>query len=74
MVFKRRDRRSWLRIVGESFWPRGGWGRAALYVQHRIRRLPDKPQRIARGISCGVFVSFTPLYGLHFIAAFFVAR
>ncbi|MDV7142424.1 DUF2062 domain-containing protein [Tropicimonas sp. TH_r6] len=74
MVFKRREKRGWLRIVAESFWPRGGWGRAAIYVQHRIRRLPDKPQRIARGIFCGVCVSFTPLYGLHFLVAFVIAK
>ncbi|WP_068118125.1 DUF2062 domain-containing protein [Tropicimonas marinistellae] len=74
MVFKRRDKRSWLQIAAESVWPRGGWGRAAIYVQHRIRRLPDKPHRIARGIFSGVFVSFTPFYGLHFITAFVTAR
>lgn len=74
MVFKRREKRSWLRIVGETLWPRGGWGRAAIYVQHRIRRLPDKPHRIARGIFSGVFVSFTPFYGLHFFTAFFIAK
>lgn len=60
--------------MAESFWPRGGWGRAAIYVKHRIRRLPDKPHRIARGIFSGVFVSFTPFYGLHFITAFLVAK
>lgn len=74
MVFKRRDRRSWVRILGESLWPRGGWGRAAIYVQHRIRRLPDSPHRIARGIFAGVFVSFTPFYGLHFLTAFIIAK
>lgn len=74
VVFKRRDKRSWPRIVAETFWPRGGWRRAALYVKHRIRRLPDKPHRIARGIFCGVFASFTPLYGLHFVVAFVLAR
>ncbi|MFV0359287.1 DUF2062 domain-containing protein [Tropicimonas sp.] len=74
MVFKRRDRRSWSRIVAETIWPRGGWGRAALYIKHRIRRLPDTPHRIARGIFSGVFVSFTPFYGLHFLTAFLVAR
>ncbi len=74
VVFKRRDKRSWLRVVGESFWPRGGWGRAALYVKHRIHRLPDRPHRIARGIFCGVFVSFTPLFGFHFIVAALVAK
>lgn len=74
MVFKRREKRSWLQIVAESFWPRGGWGRAAIYVKHRIRRLPDSPHRIARGIATGVFVSFTPFYGLHFIVAFVIAK
>lgn len=39
------------------------------YVAHRLRRLPDPPHRIARGIFAGIFVSFTPLFGLHFLAA-----
>lgn len=53
----------------ESLWPRGGWGRAFQYVKHRVRRLPDEPERIARGIWAGVFTTFTPFYGLHFIVA-----
>ena len=69
MVFKRRKRRSWARATVETFWPRGGWGRAAQYVKHRLRRLPDSPHRIARGIWSGVFISFTPLYGLHFLVS-----
>ncbi len=74
MVFKRRDKRSWLRTFAESLWPRGGWGRAAQYVQHRLRRLPDSPERIARGIWAGVFISFTPLYGLHFVFSAILAK
>ena len=73
MVFKRRDARSWTRTVGEFFWPRGGWRRAANYVMHRLRRLPDSPERIARGVFAGVFVSFTPLFGLHFLSAAAIA-
>jgi len=69
VVFKRRNPRSYLRILAEAFWPRGGWTRAFHYVKHRIRRLPDEPQRIARGVGAGVFVSFTPLFGFHFLAA-----
>lgn len=69
MVFRRRDKRPPLRIVADFFWPRGGWGRAFLYVKHRIRRLPDAPDRIARGIWAGVFTSFTPFFGLHFLFA-----
>lgn len=69
MVFKRRDKRPIWRIVTEVFWPRGGWARAARYVSHRLNRLPDPPHRIARGIFAGVFVAFTPFYGLHFVIA-----
>jgi hypothetical protein len=42
-------------------------------MKHRLRRLPDAPHRIARGIFAGVFISFTPLFGLHFGAAAFLA-
>lgn len=66
-MFKRRDKRSWLQLIADSLYPRGGWGRAASYVMHRLRRLPDPPYRIARGIFAGVAISFTPFYGLHFI-------
>lgn len=69
MVFKRRDRKPTWRAVLEFFWPRGGWGRAAKYVNHRIRRLPDPPEKIARGIWAGVFTTFCPFYGLHFFIA-----
>ena len=57
----------------EFFWPRGGWRRASSYIMHRLRRLPDSPERIARGRFAGVFVSFTPLFGLHFLAAAAIA-
>lgn len=69
MVFKRRNKRSWARIARESLWPQGGWTRAFHYVRHRIHRLPDDPSRIARGVAAGVFVSFVPLFGLHFLTA-----
>lgn len=73
MVFKRRTKRSYARIVTEAFWPKGGWTRAFHYVKHRLRRLPDTPARIARGVFAGVFVSFTPFFGMHFLAAAAVA-
>ena len=74
MVFRRRDRRPPLRAVAEFLWPRGGWGRAFLYVKHRVRRLPDNPERIARGIWAGLFTTFTPFYGVHFFVAALIAR
>jgi len=73
LVFKRRDKRKFGRIMLDSVYPRGGWGRALYYITHRVRRLPDTPQKIARGIFAGVFVSFTPLYGLHFFLAALIA-
>ncbi|OUS36801.1 DNA-directed RNA polymerase subunit omega [Rhodobacterales bacterium 56_14_T64] len=74
MVFRRRDRRSPLRAIADFLWPRGGWTRAFHYVKHRVRRLPDSPERIARGIAAGVFTAFTPFYGLHFVVAVLLAR
>ena len=73
MVFKRRDRRPWWRIVYEFIWPKGGWARAFYYVKHRLRRLPDPPHRIARGIFAGIFVTFSPFFGFHFFLAALVA-
>ena len=69
MVFKRRDRRPLWQALVDVLWPKGGWTRAATYVKHRLNRLPDSPHRIARGIMAGVFVVFTPFYGLHFFMA-----
>ena len=74
MVFKRRDRRTIWQIVADFFYPRGGWARAFEYVKHRVRRLPDTPTKISRGIWAGVFVCFTPLFGLHFVFAVIIAR
>lgn len=49
--------------------PATGWRRAANYLGHRVKRLPDSPHRIALGLACGVFVSFSPFFGLHFFLA-----
>ena len=73
MVFIRRDGRSIWTTLREALWPRGGWTRAARYVQHRLHRLPDPPERIARGIFAGVLTTFTPFYGLHFVTAAILA-
>lgn len=73
MVFKRRKPRTYVEIVSESFYPRGGWRRAVRYVGHRLQRLPDPAHKISRGIAAGVFTSFTPLFGMHFFIAAFLA-
>jgi len=68
-LFKRRIKRSYTQIVTEGFYPRGGWTRAFSYVMHRLRRLPDPPHKIARGVAAGIFVCFTPFFGFHFVLA-----
>ena len=73
MVFKRRDRRGVWRVTREAVYPKGGWTRAFHYVKHRMHRLPDTPEKIARGIAAGVFTTFTPFYGLHFVIAATIA-
>jgi uncharacterized protein (DUF2062 family) len=60
--------------VREALLPRGGWRRGLEYLGHRVRRLPDTPHRIALGFACGVFASFTPLFGLHFVLAAGLAK
>ncbi|MCV6592460.1 MAG: DUF2062 domain-containing protein [Silicimonas sp.] len=73
MVFKRRNPRTYVQIVSEIFYPRGGWRRAVRYVGHRLQRLPDPSHKISRGIAAGVFTSFTPFFGLHFLIAAMIA-
>lgn len=73
MVFKRRDKQTYWKWIVEFMYPRKGWRRGIDYLSHRLKRLPDTPHKIAMGIACGVFVTFTPLFGLHFFAAWFLA-
>ncbi|MEM9584487.1 MAG: DUF2062 domain-containing protein [Pseudomonadota bacterium] len=74
MVFKRRTPKSWALWALHLIWPQGGWARSAQYVKHRVRRLPDSPKRISRGVLFGVFTTFTPFYGLHFFIAAGLAK
>jgi uncharacterized protein (DUF2062 family) len=69
VVFKRRDPRTYAQIVREFVYPKGGIRRSAQYVIHRMRRLPDQPHRIARGVFAGTFVNFPPLYGVQMLSA-----
>lgn len=64
-MFKRRTPKTYGQWARGFLWPQGGWRRSATYVLHRMRRLPDQPHRVARGFACGIFISFTPLFGFH---------
>ncbi len=69
MVFRRRRPLPWHHQAREVIWPRRGWTRVALYIRHRVGRLPGTPYRIAAGFACGAAASFTPFLGLHFVIA-----
>lgn len=68
-MFKRRTPQSWPDWAKTQVYPRGGFRRAGLYLWHRLRRLPDPPHRIARGVFAGTFVNFPPIFGFQIIGA-----
>ncbi|MEM9148383.1 MAG: DUF2062 domain-containing protein [Pseudomonadota bacterium] len=69
MIFKRRERPSWLARLREFVYPRKGFWRGFGYIGKRMRRLPDSPHRIALGFAAGALASFTPFFGFHFFVA-----
>jgi len=74
LVFRRRDKLGWGAWLREQVYPRSGFRRATRYVVYRMRRLPDQPHRVARGVFAGFFIGFLPLPGLQFLAAWGAAR
>jgi uncharacterized protein (DUF2062 family) len=66
-MFLRRRKLPLAERVRDFVWPRSGWWRSTRYVVHRVRRLPGSPGSIASGFACGAFISFTPLFGLHYL-------
>lgn len=64
----------WWEWLREQVYPKSGFKRAVRYVVHRMRRLPDRPHRIARGVFAGSVIGFLPLPGLQFVAAWGAAR
>lgn len=69
MVFKRRDKLPWGVRFKEFFAPRKGWRRGIEYLSLRMQRLPDSASSISIGFACGVYASFTPFFGFHFLTA-----
>jgi uncharacterized protein (DUF2062 family) len=72
-VFKRRKRQSWKGWLSDQIYPRGGVRRAVRYQWHRLRRLPDPPHRIARGVFAGTFANFPPIFGFQMPVAALLA-
>lgn len=73
MIFRRRTPLTGTRRLRSLLLPSGGWRRSLKYLMYRLRRIPDPPHRIARGVACGILASFTPLFGLHFMIAALLA-
>jgi len=66
-MFRRRRQLTLAERVRSYAWPTSGWLRASKYVVYRVRRLPGSPSKIALGFACGAFISFTPLFGFHYL-------
>ncbi len=73
MLFGRRNPAGWWEKIRISLWPRRSWLRSFKYMSKRILRLTASPHAISAGVAAGVFASFTPFLGFHFLIAFAVA-
>ena len=50
-------------------WPRRSFWRSAQYFGKRVLRLNATPHAVAAGVAAGVFASFLPFVGFHFLIA-----
>ena len=73
MLFRRRETQSLMARLRTAVWPRHSWSRSARYFGKRVLRLSGSPYAVAAGVAAGVFASFTPFVGLHFIISFGLA-
>ncbi|MEX1146771.1 MAG: DUF2062 domain-containing protein [Sphingomonadales bacterium] len=55
--------RQWLNYL----WPRMGMRRYAIYLSHKIGRMPGTAHSIAAGFASGAAASMTPFMGIHFL-------
>jgi uncharacterized protein (DUF2062 family) len=73
MLFRRRQPETRLQRLRGVLWPRRSWRRSLRYMQKRVLRLRATPHAIAAGVAAGVFATFTPFLGFHFLLAFAIA-
>jgi len=73
MLFRRKTPPDWREKLRVAVWPRRSWTRSLKYLAKRVLRLTASPHAIAGGIAAGVFASFTPYMGLHFLIGFVIA-
>lgn len=70
MLFRRREKEDFKQRMRVALWPRRTWWRSIKYLVLRVLRLTASPHAIAMGVAAGVFASFTPFLGFHFMIAF----
>lgn len=70
MLFRRRRPEGFFDRLRTALWPRRSFVRSFQYFIKRVLRLTATPHAIAAGVAAGVFASWTPLLGFHFILAF----
>ncbi|WP_394688625.1 DUF2062 domain-containing protein [Hoeflea sp.] len=73
MLFRRRRPEGIFDRLRTALWPRRSFGRSFQYFVKRVLRLTATPHAIAAGVAAGVFASWTPLLGFHFVLAFVIA-
>jgi uncharacterized protein (DUF2062 family) len=72
MLFRRRKPAGFKEKMRELLWPRKGFLRPIRYLTMRVLRLSASPHAVAAGVAAGVFVSWTPFIGVHFVMAFVI--
>lgn len=73
MLFRRKKPADWREKLRIAVWPRRSWMRSTKYIAKRVLRLTASPHAIAAGVAAGVFASFLPYLGFHFLIAFCLA-
>ncbi|ORE98617.1 DUF2062 domain-containing protein [Aurantimonas sp. 22II-16-19i] len=73
MLFRRRIPESRWERFSALLWPRRSFRRSYRYFVKRVIRLDAAPHAVAAGFAAGVFASFTPFIGFHFLLAFAIA-
>ena len=73
MLFKTREKSTFISKFFKLLWPKKGWKRIIKYISLRLKRLPGSPHSIALGFTFGVTSALTPLFGLHFLIGIFLA-
>ncbi|MEM8833553.1 MAG: DUF2062 domain-containing protein [Pseudomonadota bacterium] len=74
MLFKRRDKQSFLATIKNYLKASLSPKRTLIYLKHRILRMPHSTRDIALGLSSGIAISWTPTFGFHLIQCFIFCK